>query len=263
MKEKEISLNDRKSLQLEMLNEIDSFCRKNGIKYALSCGTLIGAIRHGGYIPWDDDVDITMLFPDILRFRELFKSDNIEYIDIETDRDYGFHFSRLVSKKTYSKLGLHRGLGVCIDLYPIIECSNDIEKLKELLPKGNKLLKKRLLYMKWYSRIQRFTPFSQLPGYKKAMNDYYSFMINEVQSIGGGYYYQMGGPLIDNSNGFFHNLWPFNPLEELVEVNFEDSKFMIPERYDEFLRVRYGDYMQLPPEDQRRPYHGGSPCFWK
>ena len=259
---RELTLDERKSLQLEMLNEIDAFCRKNDINYALSCGTLIGAIRHGGYIPWDDDMDITMLLTDIIKFKQIFKSENLKYCDLETEPYYGYHFSRIYSKKTYSKNGFHRGHGVCIDLYPIIECSNDSEKLNQLIIRGNELLKKRLFYMKWYSRIQRFTPFSYMPGYKKSIKDYYSFMVNDIQTVGGGCYYQMGGVLIGKSNNFYRNMWHFNPLEELMETSFEGFNFFIPTRYDEFLRVRYGDYMQLPPEEQRHPYHGGK-YYWK
>ena len=68
-KRKQISLEEKKSIQLEMLKEIDAFCRNNNIKYSLAFGTLIGAVRHKGFIPWDDDVDIMMPLPDMLRFR--------------------------------------------------------------------------------------------------------------------------------------------------------------------------------------------------
>lgn len=261
MNRKELSLDERKKLQLEMLKVIDAFCRKNNIKYALSCGTLIGAVRHKGFIPWDDDVDITMLYPDILRFRNLFRSENLKYCDIETEPNYGFHFSQIVSKKTYSQSGIHKSYGVCIDLYPIIECSNDMDELHRLVDKGNILLRKRLSFMKWLYRIKKYTPFSSIPGYRKAVRDYYNFMINEVQCIGGGFYYQMGGPLVGKSNNFFHNLWRFNPMELIIETQFENTSFYIPARYDEFLTTRYGNYMQLPPENQRFPYHGGH-YYW-
>lgn len=262
MKDKEITFEERKSLQLEMLKEIDAFCRKNGIKYALSCGTLIGAVRHNGYIPWDDDVDITMLYSDMLKFRKLFKSENMKYCDIETEPYYEYHFSRIVSNKTYAKRGSHKTYGVCIDLYPIIECTSDLNILNQLIIKGSALLEKRLLYIKWYYRILYHTPFSFLPGFKKSIRDYYNFMINDVQNIGGGNYYQMGGPLKGENNNFYHNMWSFNPLEKLIDHNFENIQLWIPAQYDSFLRKRYGDYMQLPPEDQRHPYHGGV-YYWK
>lgn len=262
MKSKELTLEERKSLQLEMLDEIDSFCRASGIKYALSCGTLIGAVRHKGFIPWDDDADITMLFDDMLRFRDSFCSKNIKYCDIETDPNYGYHFSRIISNKTYSKVGLHRSYGVCIDLYPIIECSGDRGEIDSLLKIGKALFDKRMFFLKWSSRVQRFTPFSVLPGYTKAIRDYYNFMVNNIQKKGGGYYYQMGGPLFGKNNNFYHNLWPFNPLGRLIEAQFEGSKYYIPEKYDEMLKVRYGNYMSLPPKEERIPYHGEQ-YFWK
>lgn len=74
---KEITLEERKQIQLRMLIEIDAFCRKHNIRYSLAYGTLIGAIRHKGFIPWDDDVDIMMPLPDMLRFKELFKSETM------------------------------------------------------------------------------------------------------------------------------------------------------------------------------------------
>ena len=261
MKRLELTLEDRKCLQLEMLEEINGFCKKNGIKYALSCGTLIGAVRHGGYIPWDDDVDITMLFSDILRFRKIFESEKLKYCDVESEKYYGHLFPRIYSKKTYSRVGFHKDNGVFIDLYPIIECVNNKNELDRLLIIGNSLRNKMICYSKWYYRIRKYTPFPFLPGYSKAIKDYYYFMINEIQTIGGGNYYQMGGALIGKANNFYRNMWSFNPLEELTTVTFEGSEFMIPSKYDQFLSVRYGNYMELPPENQRHPYHGGK-YFW-
>lgn len=262
MKYRKLTLEEKKALQLEMLKEIDSFCRANNIKYALSCGTLIGAVRHQGFIPWDDDVDITMHYTDVLRFREIFSSNTMKYCDIDTEKNFYYCFSRIASEKTYHKKGIHRQYGVSIDLYPIIECTSDKEKINRLIDKGCQLLKRRLLYIKYYSRILRYTPLSTLPGFKKAIRDYYNFMINEVQTIGGGNYYQIGGPLIGDNNNFYRNLWSFDPLEKLEDAKFEDANLLIPYRYDELLKIRYGDYMQLPPEENRRPYHGGN-YYWK
>ena len=146
-------------------------------------------------------------------------------------------------------------------MYPIIECTKNVDKINKLIERGKILLNYRLKFVGLYNRILRYTPFSVLPGYERAVRNYYNFMINEVQEVDGGNYYQMGGPLIGVNNGFFHNMWTFNPLENIIDCKFEDHIFLIPSRYDEFLKVRYGEYMQLPPENQRHPYHGGS-YYW-
>ena len=75
MADRLITLEQRKQIQLEMLSEIDTFCRTHGIRYMIAFGTLLGAVRHKGYIPWDDDVDISMPIDDMLRFKNEFKSD--------------------------------------------------------------------------------------------------------------------------------------------------------------------------------------------
>ena len=104
MKKKEITFEERKTIQLEMLKEIDAFCKENKIRYSLAFGTLLGAVRHKGFIPWDDDVDIIMPLPDMLKLKETFRSESIEYCDGETSKYYSYAFSRLVNKKTYRKI---------------------------------------------------------------------------------------------------------------------------------------------------------------
>lgn len=80
-----INLEERRAIQLEMLSKIDAFCRKNNIRYSFAHGTLIGAIRHNGFIPWDDDVGIIMPIDDCVRFKDMFESETINYCDVETE----------------------------------------------------------------------------------------------------------------------------------------------------------------------------------
>lgn len=249
MKYRKISIEESKKIQLEMLIEIDAFCRENGIKYALSCGTLIGAVRHNGYIPWDDDVDITMLYSDILKFRKLFKSEKMEYVDVDNFKGHHLHFPRIVLKKSFTPDGLIRkGPGICIDLYPIIESVNITE---DLYLKGIKKFQKRKRMIRYRRIICKFLPIHNIPYFNSFMKKYRDFFLNELQTEGTGMFYQMGGPL----KMFSKNIWPFNPLDEVIDKDFEGHMFLIPKRYDEFLTIRYGDYMNLPPEDQRHPYH--------
>ncbi len=254
MENRELSFEDRKIVQLNMLIEIDKFCRDNNIKYALSCGTLIGAVRHNGFIPWDDDVDITMPYEEMIRFKTKFKSETMVYCDINTTSGYEFPFARIANTKTYSKKGLiARDYGVCIDLYPIIECSSDKSVLNFKLSECNQLFKYYVQALNWHRRLLKYLPLPSInyPLYSYITKKYASFFIDKIMEKGGGSFYQIGGPLPI----FFKNYWSFDPFESLIEVQFEGHRFFSPARYNEFLTVRYGNFMKLPPENQRHPYH--------
>ena len=145
MKKTPITLDERKKIQLEMLDEIDAFCRVNNIRYSLAFGTLIGAIRHKGYIPWDDDVDLIMPLPDMLRFKKIFKSDKLGYADLDTIPHYEYHFSRIYFLPTYSQVGLlEKSYGVNIDLYPVVGMPDTEKEIQEFLESIQPLYKKRL-----------------------------------------------------------------------------------------------------------------------
>ena len=256
---KEITLEERKKIQLEMLVEIDDFCRKHDIKYMLAFGTLLGAVRHQGFIPWDDDVDISMPLEDMLRFKKEFKSEKLKYRDVDTDCDYCFPFSRISHEDTYQKEGYFTEYGVNIDLYPMIEVSSSQERISSLINLEIPLLTKRKTYMKWNSRWRRFLPFRfNLPGYRNCIRNYREFLFNILSEEGGGRFHILAGP----SRLFEAHTFDFNLFDEMIDIEFEGLKFMSPARYHEFLTKRYGDYMHLPPEDQRHPYHGGK-YFWK
>ena len=94
-----------RNIQLNMLDEIDAFCRTEGIRYSMAFGTLLGAIRHKGYIPWDDDMDIIMPLPDMQVFKKKFKSKDLKYLDIDTCKHFEYHFSRIGYEPTYCKTG--------------------------------------------------------------------------------------------------------------------------------------------------------------
>ena len=254
-----IPLEERKKIQLKMLVEIDDFCRRHKIHYILAFGTLLGAIRHKGYIPWDDDIDISMPYEDLLRFKKEFKSNELKYCDIETEKYYGFPFSRVCYLPTYSKSGLTcKTYGINIDIYPLIEVSNVDEVISMHLKTANKLLRRRLFVKQLRDTVIRHLPVKTILFYKHTSLAYRNFFINKMQDVGGGRYFFIAGKL----ELFHRHALDFNPFDELIEVDFEGHKFYGPARYDEYLTTRYGDYMQLPPEDQRHPYHGGL-YYWK
>lgn len=259
-KRKQISLEEKKSIQLEMLKEIDAFCRNNNIKYSLAFGTLIGAVRHKGFIPWDDDVDIMMPLPDMLRFRSLFHSEKLRFCDVENEKHYEFPFSRIVHVDTYNQKGLiYKEYGICIDTYPIISLSSDVTQQEKYFETAAKINKMRSSFMLWRNRIIRFFPVSSIPGHDAVQKYYRNHLLNTCPPYGStGVYYAVAGPLsIRNRTTYDRDIFI-----ELIDLEFEGFKFECIKDYDYFLRLMYGDYMQLPPEEDRHPYHGGK-YYWK
>lgn len=249
-----ITLEEKKRIQLEMLKEIDAFCRENGIKYSLAFGTLLGAIRHKGFIPWDDDVDIMMPLPDMIRFKHSFHSKKMKYLDVDTERTYEFGFSRVCDLSTYKRGGLLRNsYGICIDLYPLVSIPKEKNEREFFFRKAEFLQTRRRKYLIWNKRIVRRLPIESVPGFHGAVKAYRDFMLNIEDYGKTGMYFIVAGPL----NHRDKMSYDFDLFARIIDVDFEGSKFCSISRYDEFLTMRYGHYMQLPPEDQRHPYHGG------
>lgn len=259
---KEISLEERKKIQLEMLAEIHEFCMSHNIRYSLAYGTLIGAIRHKGYIPWDDDVDIMMPLPDMLQFKKEFKSDKLKYCDVDTEPYFEYGFSRIAFKDTYNRSGLSfKGYGVNIDLYPVYNVPDTIEKRDEFFERGRILLEKRLKYIRWRRRFISRLPISSIPGYKQSIRKYRDYMLNNGIPYGTtNHYFVFGGDLNKKERELC--TYDYDLFEGLSLHEFEGLRLCIIDRYHGFLSQYYGDYMQLPPESERCPYHGGH-YYWK
>lgn len=247
----EIGFEERKKIQLEMLDEIDAFCRANNIRYSIAFGTLLGAIRHKGFIPWDDDVDIMMPLPDLIRFKETFKSENLEYMDVDSNMYFEFPFSRVVNKKTYSPTGVtFKAYGICIDLYVIIGLPKDEDSFwKEAI----KRYKIRENYRVWRSRFIRRFPIKSIPGFSWATRYDRDFLFdNSSPYKDATRFYILAGP-VDIRHTMIYDRDIFTNIEDL---RFEDRTYKAISCWDYFLNLRYGDYMKLPPKDQQVASHG-------
>lgn len=258
-KKRPLTLDERKSIQLDMLKEIDAFCKTNEIKYSLAFGTLLGAIRHKGFIPWDDDVDIMMPLPDMLRFKEFFHSKTMKYCDVDTDKYFCFSFARIADTRTINKEGLiHNSYGICIDLYPIVAISDNTEQNVLFFERAKTLEKKCDFFTKWRMRAVRHLPIRTIPFYRSAVRELSDFSRYSFEYGKTNNYYIIAGPISLHEK----MTYDFDMFEELIEVEFEKNIFQAISNYDVFLTLRYGDYMTPPPEDQRHPYHGGN-YYWR
>ena len=257
---KEITLDERRDIQLNMLDELHTFCKKHGLKYSLTWGTLIGAIRHKGFIPWDDDVDIMMPLPDLIKLKEGLTSEMIRYCDVDTEPHYEYGFSRIVHNDTYRLFGMGlKQYGINIDLYPIISVPDNQDDEDVFFNKAIKLFYKRISYLRWCSRIQRLIPISTIPGYDKSIREYRNHVLYCSPKYGTtNKFYIFDGPM----NEYKKQIYDFDFFDNLITVKFEDREYFSIAKYDSFLRHFYGNYMELPPEEQRIPYHGGH-YYWK
>lgn len=254
---KELTFEERKRIQLEMLDEIDKFCNENGIRYSLAFGTLLGAIRHKGFIPWDDDVDIMMPLPDLIKFKKTFKSEICEYVDVDTDKNYGFAFSRIAYSRTYSSEGMvYKGPGVCIDLYIIVGLPGNSE---EFFLNLENVYNQRVRFNRYRRYLIKRLPIKTIPLHSFYMKKYRNYYLMEsLQYSQASKFYIIAGKLsLRNKMTYDKDIF-----SSLITAKFEDKQYKIIEDWDYFLSLRYGDYMQLPPEDQRHPYHHQH-YFWK
>ena len=124
---KTMDVNEIRQVQLDILSAVDEFCTVNNLRYFLSYGTLLGAIRHNGYIPWDDDIDITMPYPDYRIFIEKFRHDTYRVNSIFLDPEYPYHLVKVDDKRT--KLVEHTAkeidIGINIDVSALIGLPSD------------------------------------------------------------------------------------------------------------------------------------------
>lgn len=255
-KKNPITLEEKKRIQLEMLQEIDAFCRANNIRYTLSSGTLIGAIRHHGYIPWDDDVDIAMPLPDIIRFRELFHSEKLKYLDLTVDRNFDNVFPRIAYNQTYTRKGKKRDYGVNIDLYPVVGVSEDENERRIMFEKAKRLFIMLAAVTKWRQRACKYLLLYTIPGFYCVLKKNWDCLIaNSVPYNDTSRYFRIASPITDKF--IAQDSLDYDMFDQLIDWDFEGCKLQITGHYDRFLTHKYGDYMQLPPEDQRVPYHGG------
>lgn len=249
----EAALRLHKQALLVILREFDRVCGRLGIPYVLYAGSMLGAVRHKGFIPWDDDIDVLMLREDYERFlNEAEPLLDLEkfYLQKEFSEHWPMFFSKLRLNNTaciekYHPKDKKVHQGIYIDIFPcdgaagtrigrrMQFCASKVVIAKSLYRRGyitHSRLKKlfiglcRLLPMKPFLRCVR-----------KGRTD--SVLVHSFFSA---------------ASKFSKNVYPREYILQTVSAPFEDGAYPISKHYDELLRILYGDYMQLPPPEQRR-----------
>ena len=254
---KSISDDEARKLELNLLIEFAEYCEKKNLRYALAYGTLIGAIRHKGFIPWDNDIDVVMPRPDYEKFIKEEEKEKIssymECLDYHETRT--FPFAKLIDKRTCLKehfLVTEDNMGVYIDIFPLDGFPDSEKEQRKLFAKA-KFWYKMFAFanyrfntgsnrIKWLLKCVLY-PFSRLVSNR--------FVCERLNHICKKYPY-------DESRMVGNIVWGFG-MEEIIPKHymekeygmFENEKLCIPKGYDGYLRQCYGDYMKLPPEEER------------
>ena len=244
-----------KKTELEILDHFVDFCQKNNLTYYLTYGSLLGAVRHKGFIPWDDDIDIAMPPEDYQKFLSLYKKEKqdkylLQYINNE--KYYHTIFAKIrknntcMVEKEWQYIKIHKGINIDIfPLFPYPDSKRDAKKLmfnlklaQLLTSKNNKTksIKNKIIFF-----LLRLIP-------RKITNKIVSNILNKSLNYNKPYYYYKTDEL--NSPAL-----KIDWYKEKIELPFENRKYTAPKDYDEVLKSMYGDYM-TPPKEEDRVGHG-------
>lgn len=254
---KQIDFDEARKLELNLLIQFADFCEKENLRYYLAYGTLIGAVRHKGFIPWDNDVDVVMPRPDYDKFlSRIWESPIADYVEaLDYHRVRTFPFIKLIDNRTRLKehfLVTEENLGIYIDVFPLDGLPDSKEEQKQLF-------KKAAFYWKMYAfanyrfntganPIKRIVKILLYP-FSRLVSSYN--VCEKLNTLCKEYHY-------DDSNMAGNIVWGFDEREIISKDcfrkaygQFEGCRFCIPEGYDQYLTQCYGEYMKLPPENER------------
>ena len=255
-----ISLREIQSLTLELLAEFDAFCEKNNIEYVLGGGSLLGAVRHKGFIPWDDDADVMMMRDQYERFLDLAYEQGVgEDRKVVSTRDKSFarNYARYVRtdyRKDEEQFVSDDCPWVGIDVFPIDYVSSDIKEYEKQVKKIARLRKLLLVCV------------TEIGSGKTKLKAIAKNIIRPFAKRTGAYGYALkldreGQRFSDGDRKYIAALcgmygmrerWLYSDYVPKIKADFENKKFPIPANYNIYLSNLYGDYMKLPPEDKRK-----------
>lgn len=265
---RKLDIKEVQQVSLEILKIVADICEQEGLRYFLVYGTLIGAIRHKGYIPWDDDVDIMMPRPDYEKLLEYMKEHRDEYGCIRvfnpyTCKDYPYMITRISDERYVIDMKNEKsyGMGIFIDIYPYDGLGQTEEEALKFGMKGDRLsswcyqaTRKHYAVETTTSLIKKVLKFPVFCIAKICGKNMFQKKLAKLAGIKSYDENKYVGCVVWLSGGMkdiFIKEW----FDEYIMVPYEKYEFRVPKRYDEILTHIYGDYMQLPPEKDRIGHH--------
>ena len=255
---KQMTLDELHQKQLQMLKDFDSFCKEHGLTYYLAYGTLIGAIRHKGFIPWDDDVDLWMSREDydkLVSFDQI--NETLKIVTKENSQGYFHPYSYCNIADTETVMDEHlaknpTGKGIFLDVFPLDVLPDDESKALAFMKKCRQM-----------ARIQSCCLYVQQPGIKGFIKRVIGKLLNwektypKLQKVAVRYRgmqsQHVGVPIFVCTP--YKGILKKQDFAQAIEWDFEGIKLSIPIGYDAILTRIYGDYMTPPPVAQQKGHH--------
>lgn len=255
---------------LDILKAFMKICKDNGLTYYCCAGTAIGAVRHHGIIPWDDDIDVIMPRPDYDRLLDIAKTADFGKYEIITpydDETYPLYFSKLSNRNTtlIEDRQIPCVIGLYVDIFPLDATDDDVAKAKRLKDRYTKIINRLnavsthntfgeyLSLLKKKEEWGRFAIKTLAFFCRSAMRRH---LIRQMDRLSHLYDYDKAKNVQVYTGSYGHReVFPKSWLGKGKEFPFEDTTVLLPECYDEYLRHFFNDYMQFPPVEQRIEKH--------
>lgn len=262
---REVTLEEQKKLMLDLLIDFDSFCRSHHLRYYLTGGTLLGAVRHHGYIPWDDDIDVGLPRYDYEQFCRLYNKEktNADYVFLSYHDEPQLYVSsgKLYDSRTVMEEAADSPvkIGVYLDVFPLDNIGSTKEEAEQFTTEALKY-RKRLTVRTWKVNVKGRPLYKdaavaliKLGSTKKPVSQ----LVREQDAFCSQKMSEELSPFVGYvcaamKQEILQGKW----FEKTVSMPFEGHEMQIPQNYKEVLTVFYGsDYMQLPPEEKRISHH--------
>lgn len=244
-------IQELRQIQKGILDHVHLFCEEHGLRYFLSSGTLIGAVRHKGYIPWDDDIDIYMPRHDYEQFLRTYHDENGIYKAINPAKEphYYYTFAKVVDLRTRMMEKETEGyeIGVFMDIFPVDYVTDNMQERERVF----KL--KKLLYKIRRCKISNSNPLHSRIAY--FVYKYLPLSVRQIeQKIRKLIVLETPTNTVCNmteSGPTIKGCFPAADIVSTVDILFEGKKYKTMVGYKDYLEHTYGDYMTLPPVEQR------------
>ena len=244
-------IHELRQIQIGILDEVHPFCESHNLRYFLSSGTLIGAVRHKGYIPWDDDIDIYMPRKDYEKFLATYhdQTGRFKAINPYQESNYYYTFAKVVDLRTKMIETETEGyeIGVYMDIFPVDYVTDDLQERKRVF----KL--KKLLYKIRRCKISNANPLRSRLAYwcykSLPVSAHYVFRLIQRLIV-------LGKPTrtvcnMTEAGPKIKGCFPAEDIASSVDIEFEGKLYKTMVGYKDYLERTYGDYMTLPPVEQR------------